>query len=121
MNKEIFHGFINGVVAMYQLGSNLNYHLLMEWECEHIGNGMLKITCDYCFERYDRLLCPGDNETPPQYEEIENRDKISIEVHNRDTIEIAKQINNNILDYLSNIHPTYTTDNDYYRKNQIAY
>ena len=121
MNKDIFHGFINGVVAMYQLGNNLNYHLLMEWECEHIGNGMLKITCDYCYERYDRLLSPGDYETPPQYEEIENRDKISIEVHSRDTVEIAKQINNQILDYLSNIYPTYTTDNDYYRKNQIAY
>jgi len=89
MNKEVFHGFINGVVAMYQLGSSLDYHLLMEWECEHIGNNKLRITCDYCYERYDRLLSPGDYETPPQYEEIENRDKIVIEVTDRDTIEIA--------------------------------
>jgi hypothetical protein len=117
MNKDVFHGFINGVVAMYQLGSILDYHLLMEWECEQIGNGMLKITCDYCYERYDKLLRAGDYENPPEYEEIENRDKIVIEVHSRDTVEIAKQINNNILDYLSTIHPIYTTDYDYHRQN----
>ena len=108
MNKDIFKGFINGVVAMYQLGSNLDYHLLMEWDYENIGNGMIRITCSYCYERYDELITAGDYDNPPEYKEVIKRDKIVIQVSAENTVEIAKRINNDILDYVSSIHPTYT-------------
>lgn len=108
MNKDIFKGFINGVVAMYQLGSSLDHNLLMQWDCEQIGNGMLKITCDYCYDRHDKLITAGDYDNEPEYKEVINRDKIVIQVSAKNTVEIAKQINNEILDYLSNIHPSYT-------------
>lgn len=108
MNKDIFKGFINGLVSMYQLGNNLDKHLDMKWEYEYIDNDKIKITCDYCTFICDKLITPGDYENPPEYKEIEERDKIIIEVSKYDTVEIAKEINNEILDYLSSIHPTYT-------------
>lgn len=108
MNKDIFKGFINGVVAMYQLNGSLDHNLLMEWDYEQIGNGMLKITCDYCYDRYDKLITAGDYDSPAEYKEVINRDKIVIQVSAENTVEIAKIINYEILDYLSNIHPTYT-------------
>lgn len=106
MNKDVFNGFIQGVVAMYKLGQGLDNNLKMKWDIELTANNKCLVTCEYSTFVCDRLVCAGDYDNEPQFERIDERECISIEVErSNDLYEMAKAINNEILDYLTTVKP----------------
>lgn len=100
-NQNYFEGFINGVIAMYKLGENLDNNLNMSWKIEFTDNEKAYIHCEYSTYIRDILLNPGDEDFAPEYKHVDNRETITTTITDIENTEhIAMQIIE-ILDELS--------------------
>ena len=105
MNKEIFYGFIQGVVAMYKQENYLHPLLELKWDIDII-NGKCVVSCEYNTYICDKLVEVGDYDNPPQYETIRERLTMQTEVEISNNLEkMAKAITEDILNILSFHNP----------------
>ena len=75
MNKDVFSGFIQGVVAMFKQTNKLHPLLEMRWDIQIVGQ-QCKVSCEYNTFICDKLVEVGDYDTPPEYETIRERNTI---------------------------------------------
>ena len=101
MNKDVFSGFIQGVVAMYKQNSYLDPLLELRWD-SYIRDNKCVVTCEYNKFICDRLVEVGDYDTPPQYETIRERLTMFTEVEISNNLQkMANTITEDILNILT--------------------
>ena len=106
MNKDVFSGFIQGILAMYKIENDLNPLLHMEWDIR-IANDKAFVKCTYNTFICDRLINAGDYDFPPEYKTIVERDEIEIECEISNNLEkMAYKIKHEILELLTLINPS---------------
>lgn len=103
MNKDVFSGFIQGIVAMYKQNEYLDPLLEMNWDIR-IRNGKCLVKCEYNTFICDRLIIAGDYDNEPEYKTIRERNDIVIECEISNNLEqMAYKITHEILDELTTL------------------
>jgi len=105
ITKDYFDGFIDGLVACYNIAYSLDKNLRMEWSYKLDGS-QTTITCEYTYYLADRLIRAGDYDNEPEYQEINERTQLSVTIHSKmRNSEIADLITNEILEKLVTVDP----------------